>query len=364
VTQRIQVGDIAQYDGQEVELRGWVYNRTGKGKLHFIKLRDGTGIAQCVAFKAELPEDQFELAKALTQESSIIIRGTVRADERAPGIPGGYEVGIKSLEVIQAVEDYPITPKEHGVEFLMDHRHLWLRSSRQWAILRIRATLIRALRNWLDDNGYLLVDTPIITPSAGEDTTSLFEIDYFDEAAYLAQTGQLYNEANIMAFGKVYCFGPTFRAEKSKTRRHLTEFWMVEPEVAFLEWMKPIFVGGHWTPQMIRAAGGRHSLNEPGAKSRTVEPEDLIASMPDRLIICPCGFTIEQTRADLAAVTGERWWPMLPAVQDGNVVIVDGDAMFNRPGPRLVDAFRWLVGWLNDRPELIPDGFPVERVEG
>lgn len=136
------------------------------------------------------------------------------------------------------------------------------------------------------------------------------------------------------------------------------------PEVAFLEWMKPIFVGGHWTPQMIRAAGGRHSLNEPGAKSRTVEPEDLIASMPDRLIICPCGFTIEQTRADLAAVTGERWWPMLPAVQDGNVVIVDGDAMFNRPGPRLVDAFRWLVGWLNDRPELIPDGFPVERVEG
>ncbi|MFW5773014.1 MAG: asparagine--tRNA ligase [Phototrophicaceae bacterium] len=233
MTQRIQVGDIAQYDGQEVELRGWVYNRTGKGKLHFIKLRDGTGIAQCVAFKAELPEDQFELAKALTQESSIIIRGTVRADERAPGIPGGYEVGIKSLEVIQAVEDYPITPKEHGVEFLMDHRHLWLRSSRQWAILRIRATLIRALRNWLDDNGYLLVDTPIITPSAGEDTTSLFEIDYFDEAAYLAQTGQLYNEANIMAFGKVYCFGPTFRAEKSKTRRHLMEFWMLEPEMAF-----------------------------------------------------------------------------------------------------------------------------------
>lgn len=233
MAQIIQIQDIAQYDGQEITLRGWVYDRTGKGKLEFIKLRDGSGIAQCVVFKNDVSEDDFELARKLTQESSITITGVVRKDDRAPGYPGGYEVGVKSIALIQMAQDYPITPKEHGVEFLMDNRHLWLRSSRQWAILRIRATIIRSMRNWLDDNGYLLVDTPIITPSAGEDTTSLFEIDYHGEPAFLAQTGQLYNEANMLAFGKVYCFGPTFRAEKSKTRRHLAEFWMLEPEIAF-----------------------------------------------------------------------------------------------------------------------------------
>ncbi len=230
----IRIADIAAYDGQEVELRGWVYNRTGKGKIQFIKLRDGSGIAQCVAFRPEMDDEEFALAKTLGQESSVVIVGTVKADERAPGTPGGYEVGIKTLKLEHMAEEYPITPKEHGTEFLMDNRHLWLRSSRQWAALRIRATIIRELRNWLDNAGYLLVDTPIITPSAGEDTTSLFEIDYFGEPAFLAQTGQLYNEANMAAFGKVYCFGPTFRAEKSKTRRHLMEFWMLEPEAAYL----------------------------------------------------------------------------------------------------------------------------------
>ncbi|MBZ0284617.1 MAG: asparagine--tRNA ligase [Anaerolineae bacterium] len=229
----ISIRDIAQYDGQEVTLRGWVYNRTDKGKLQFIQLRDGSGITQCVAFKKELEPEQFEIAGKLTQESSIIVTGSVRKDDRAPGIPGGYEVGIKNLQLVQMADEYPITPKDHGVEFLMDNRHLWVRSSRQWAILRIRATIISAMRNWLDDNGYLLVDTPIITPSAGEDTTSLFGLDYFGENAFLAQTGQLYNEANMAAFGKVYCFGPTFRAEKSKTRRHLMEFWMLEPEIAY-----------------------------------------------------------------------------------------------------------------------------------
>ncbi|GAB4522912.1 MAG: asparagine--tRNA ligase [Anaerolineae bacterium] len=233
MAQRITISELAQYDGQEVELRGWVYDRTGKGKLQFIKLRDGTGIVQCVAFRNDLSEETFELAKSLSQESSIRVVGTVRADERAPGIPGGFEVGLSQIELVQMSEEYPITPKEHGIEFLMDNRHLWLRSSRQWAILRIRATIVRELRGWLDDHGYLLVDTPIITPAAGEDTTTLFEIDYFGEPAYLAQTGQLYNEANMAAFGKVYCFGPTFRAEKSKTRRHLMEFWMLEPEMAF-----------------------------------------------------------------------------------------------------------------------------------
>ncbi len=233
MTPVIQIAEIARYDGQEVTLRGWVYNRTDKGKLQFISLRDGTGIAQCVAFKKDMDEAQFEAAARLTQESSVILTGTVRADQRAPGYPGGYEVGIKTLEVVHQAHDYPISPKEHGVEFLMDNRHLWVRSSRQWAILRIRATIVRALRNWLDDHGYLLVDTPIITPAAGEETTTLFELDYFGEPAFLAQTGQLYNEANMMAFGRVYTFGPTFRAEKSKTRRHLIEFWMLEPEMAF-----------------------------------------------------------------------------------------------------------------------------------
>ncbi len=233
MTQVIQIKDIARYDGQQVTVRGWVYNRTGKGRLQFILLRDGSGQAQCVAFKKDLSPDEFEIVRGLSQESSVIITGTVRADQRAPGLPGGYEIGIQRLELLQQADDYPITPKDHGTEFLMNHRHLWVRSNRQWAILRIRATIIKAMRDWLDDQGFLLVDTPIITPTAGEETTTLFDVDYFGETAYLAQTGQLYNEANIMAFGKVYCFGPTFRAEKSKTRRHLIEFWMLEPEIAF-----------------------------------------------------------------------------------------------------------------------------------
>lgn len=229
----IRIEQIARYVGQEVTLRGWVYAKTDKGKLHFIRLRDGSGQVQCVALRDNLPQDQFEVAKALTQESSVIVTGVVKADERAPGFPAGYEVTITNVQLIQQTVDYPITPKEHGTEFLMDHRHLWIRSNRQWAILRIRATIIKAMRDFMDANDILLLDTPIITPAAGEDTTSLFEIDYFGEPAYMAQTGQLYNEANMAAFGRVYCFGPTFRAEKSKTRRHLIEFWMLEPELAF-----------------------------------------------------------------------------------------------------------------------------------
>ena len=233
MAQLIRIKDIADFVGQEVEIRGWVYSRTGKGRLQFILLRDGSGQAQCVAFKREMEAGDFEIARGLTQESSVVITGTVREDARAPGLPGGYEIGISKLELLQLAQDYPITPKEHGTEFLMNQRHLWLRSNRQWAIMRIRATIIKAMRDWLDEQGFLLVDTPIITPAAGEETTTLFELDYFGERAFLAQTGQLYNEANIMAFGRVYCFGPTFRAEKSKTRRHLIEFWMLEPEIAF-----------------------------------------------------------------------------------------------------------------------------------
>jgi asparaginyl-tRNA synthetase len=231
----ISIEEIAKYVGQEISLKGWLYLKTGKGKLQFLRLRDGTGIVQCVAFRPDLGDELFELVKRLGQESSLIVTGTVRADERAPGVPGGYEVNVTGVEVLQNVEDYPITPKEHGVEFLMDNRHLWLRSSHQWAIMRVRATIKRAIIDFLDSSGFLNVDTPIITPSAAEGTSTLFEVNYFDDKAYLAQTGQLYSEATIMAFGKVYCFGPTFRAEKSKTRRHLAEFWMVEPEMAFFD---------------------------------------------------------------------------------------------------------------------------------
>ena len=232
---QISIENIAEYVGQKVTIKGWLYNSTHKGKLMFLRLRDGSGMTQGVAFRPEVGDELFETLKGLGQESSLIITGLVKENNRAPGVPSGYEIGVESVDVVQNVSDYPITPKEHGVEFLMDNRHLWLRSSQQWAIMRIRTTIKRAIIDFLDNEGFLNIDTPIITPAAAEGTSTLFELGYFDEKAYLAQTGQLYNEANIMAFGKVYCFGPTFRAEKSKTRRHLAEFWMVEPEMAFFD---------------------------------------------------------------------------------------------------------------------------------
>jgi asparaginyl-tRNA synthetase len=229
------IENIAQFEGQRVTIQGWLYASTHKGKLLFLRLRDGTGISQAVAYRPEVGDELFETLVRLGQESSLIVTGTVKANDRAPGIPGGYEIGIEEVQVLQNAIDYPIGPKEHGVEFLMDNRHLWLRSSKQWAIMRVRTTIKRAIIDFFDSRGFANIDTPIITPSAAEGTSTLFEVNYFDEKAYLAQTGQLYNEANIMAFGKVYCFGPTFRAEKSKTRRHLAEFWMVEPEMAFYD---------------------------------------------------------------------------------------------------------------------------------
>jgi len=233
----IRVEEIAKYTGQDVTVQGWVYNRTDKGKLVFLLVRDGSGFIQCVAFKGELDEALFDQLVRLPQESSVIITGPVREDKRAPGIPGGYEIGVRDLQIVQvAGEDYPMALKEHGPDFALDHRHLWMRMPSQWAILRVRATVIAAIREWFDTHGFVNMDTPILTPAACEGTSTLFETEYFDEGkAYLSQSGQLYNEANIMAFGKVYCFGPTFRAEKSKTRRHLTEFWMVEPEIAFCD---------------------------------------------------------------------------------------------------------------------------------
>jgi asparaginyl-tRNA synthetase len=228
---RFYIEDLSKHVGEEVTIRGWLYNKRSSGKIRFLLVRDGTGIVQCVLASGDVPEAAFNSFDGLTQESSLIVTGSVRKDDRAPG---GYELQLRDLQVIQIAHDYPITPKEHGVEFLMDRRHLWLRSSRQHAIMRVRDQIIRSIRDFFASNGFLAIDSPILTPAACEGTTTLFETEYFDLGkAYLTQSGQLYAEAAAMAFGKVYCFGPTFRAEKSKTRRHLTEFWMIEPEVAF-----------------------------------------------------------------------------------------------------------------------------------
>jgi len=226
----IRIRDGRAHVGSLVEVRGWLSHHRSSGKVQFLVLRDGSGVMQCVAARADLPPEQWDALGALTQESSLIVRGTLRADARAGG---GVEMGLQDVTVVSVAEPYPISPKEHGTDFLMDRRHLWLRSSRQHAILRIRAGLISALRDFMDAEGFVLVDSPIFTPSACEGTSTLFETSYFDEKAYLTQSGQLYQEAAAMAFGRTYCFGPAFRAEKHKTRRHLIEFWMMEPEWAF-----------------------------------------------------------------------------------------------------------------------------------
>ena len=229
----VNIKDLDQFENQEVELRGWVYNIRSIGKIWFVILRDGTGLLQGVVVKGEASEETFLLEHELNQEDSIIINGTVRKESRSVG---GYELGVKEIKVVNHVtEEFPISPKEHGADFLMSNRHLWLRSKRQNSIMRIRHQVVKAIRDFFDDNGFTLIDSPIFTSNAVEGTTTLFEVDYFERSAYLTQSGQLYQEAGATAFGKTYCFGPTFRAEKSKTRRHLTEFWMVEPEMAYVD---------------------------------------------------------------------------------------------------------------------------------
>ena len=226
------ISDISAHAGRDAEIRGWLYNLRSSGKLKFLLVRDGTGVIQCVLSKKDVGEAIWETSETLAQETSLIIQGKVNADSRAPG---GFEMWISDLQIVGRSEDYPITPKEHGDAYLLDHRHLWIRSKRQHAILRVRHHVIRAIRDYFDDRGYTMLDAPIFTPAAVEGTTTLFDTDYFGDKAFLSQSGQLYMEPGAAAFGKVYCFGPTFRAEKSKTRKHLTEFWMVEPEVAFLD---------------------------------------------------------------------------------------------------------------------------------
>ncbi len=229
---KIYISEIGQYENQEITLKAWLYNKRSSGKLHFLQLRDGTAEIQAVVFKGNVSDEVFALADKIPQESSVEVVGTVKKHDRSKI---GFEIDVKDLKVIAYSNDYPITPKEHGTHFLMEHRHLWLRSLRQKSILRIRHRIIKSVRDFFDNHGFTLVDAPIFTPNACEGTTNLFETDYFDTKAYLTQSGQLYMEAAAMAVGKAYCFGPTFRAEKSKTRRHLTEFWMVEPEVAFFD---------------------------------------------------------------------------------------------------------------------------------
>src|SRR5256714_7373805 len=229
----VYIEDIGQHEGEAVTIKGWLHNRRSSGKIHFLILRDGTGFMQGVMSNAAVGDDLFKAADHLSQETSVIVTGAARADTRAPS---GFEIDVKSVEVVGESHDYPITPKEHGVDYLLDRRHLWIRSERQQAILRIRHEVINAVRDFFNSRGFILTDTPIFTPAACEGTTTLFPAQYFeDQTAYLTQSGQLYNEANAMALGRVYCFGPTFRAEKSKTRRHLTEFLMVEPEMAYAD---------------------------------------------------------------------------------------------------------------------------------
>ena len=242
---KTRINKISMHVGKEVQLNGWVYNSRRSGKIGFLMFRDGFGLMQCIVSKNDVGDELFELFKGLTQESSISVVGEVVANDRAPG---GYEMIVSSFEIHQLSQDYPISPKEHGADFLMNHRHLWLRSKRQHAILKVRHEIIKAIRDFFDSNDFTLCDSPIFTPNAAEGTSTLFGTEYFGNTAYLAQTGQLYGEAAAMAFGRHYNFGPTFRAEKSKTRRHLTEFWMVEPEIAYcdieedMEWAEKLIL--------------------------------------------------------------------------------------------------------------------------
>ena len=262
----VYIEDIGTHEGEEVTIKGWLHNRRSSGKIHFLILRDGTGFIQAVMSKAAVGEEMFKAADHLSQETSVIVTGTARADARAPS---GYEIDVKTLEVVGESHDYPITPKEHGVDYLLDRRHLWIRSERQQAILRIRHEIINAVRDFFNTRGFILADTPIFTPAACEGTTTLFPAQYFeDQTAYLTQSGQLYNEANAMALGRVYCFGPTFRAEKSKTRRHLTEFWMVEPEMAYadLNDVMDLAEGAHRLGRRPRARGEAPGAHGPRAR--------------------------------------------------------------------------------------------------
>ncbi|MTI95691.1 MAG: asparagine--tRNA ligase [Firmicutes bacterium] len=251
----VLIKDVGQYVGKKVTLKGWLYNHRSSGKIQFLIIRDGTGFIQGVLVKAEADPEIYELASELSQESALEVTGIIKPDPRSPG---GYEIALENVKLISQAEQYPISLKEHGVDFLLDHRHLWMRTPRQVALMRIRNTVIKAIRDYLDDNGFCLIDAPILTPAACEGTTTLFETDYFGDKAYLSQSGQLYMEAAAMALGRVYCFGPTFRAEKSKTRRHLIEFWMMEPEMAFVEFEENLEIQEALVQHVVKTVLEKH----------------------------------------------------------------------------------------------------------
>ena len=253
---RFYIEEASQYDGQVVTVKGWVYQKRSSGKIKFLILRDGTGLMQSVLFKGECSPESFEDFEKITQESAVEVTGKLRKEPRSPG---GYEMGVQSFKIIQIAEPYPISPKEHGVEFLMENRHLWVRSTRQWAALRVRSEIMRSIQEFFDSRGFIRFDAPILTPSACEGTSTLFTTPYFDEKAYLTQSGQLYGEVGAMAFGKIYVFGPTFRAEKSKTRKHLTEFWMVEPEVAFADLNENMQLGEAFLEHIVQTVLSRRA---------------------------------------------------------------------------------------------------------
>ena len=255
-TDRFYIENSAQFDGQTVTVKGWVYNKRSSGKIKFLILRDGTGLMQAILFKGDCNEEAFAQFETLTQESSLEVTGQLRKEPRSPG---GFELGVRSIRVVSIADPYPISLKDHGVEFLMENRHLWIRSSRQWAALRVRAEIIRAIHEFFDNRGFIRFDAPILTPSACEGTSTLFSTNYFDEKAYLTQSGQLYGEVGAMSFGKVYVFGPTFRAEKSKTRKHLTEFWMVEPEVAFADLNENMQLGEEFLEHIVQSVLSRRA---------------------------------------------------------------------------------------------------------
>jgi len=352
------INELKDHIGKEVTLKGWLYNTRSSGKLVFLQLRDGTGIVQGVVFKGN-NEEVFEKAKALGQESSLIVHGLVKEDARSPI---GVEIDVKDIEVLQNVHDYPITPKEHGTEFLMDHRHLWIRSKKQNAVLKVRHTVIKAVRDYFDSNGFILADTPIFTPAACEGTTTLFEVDYFgDEKAYLTQSGQLYNEATAAAFGKSYAFGPTFRAEKSKTRRHLTEFWMVEPEVAYATYEDMMDLGEGLILHIARSV-----LSERRAELETLERdvnklEEIKAPFP-RLHYDDCVKMLQEGHAKGELENNFEWGGDFGAPDETYLSKQYGQPIFVHHFPTAIKGFYFEVD--PQRPEcalgidlLAPEGY-------
>lgn len=274
---KITISQVGTHVGEEVTIGGWLHIKRSSGKIQFLQLRDGTGFIQGVMVKKEIDEKDWNEAKELTQESSLYVKGIVREDERAPS---GFELTVTGVEIIQIAEDYPITPKEHGTEFLMDHRHLWIRSKRQHAILKIRSEIINAMYDFFSTNGYVKVDPPILTPTSAEGTTNLFHTKYFDEDAYLSQSGQLYMEAAAMALGKVFSFGPTFRAEKSKTRRHLIEFWMIEPEMAFVDHEESLVIQENFVSHVVQAVLKNCHLELSALERDISKLENIVAPFP------------------------------------------------------------------------------------